>query len=85
MENWNKWKTCPHNFQPVAKFSEFGLVHQDECTECGCIGVLADKPDENGFYQIVAQPMAEVIDFMEFKRRKEQANEQEQNAVLNGN
>ena len=83
METWNKWKTCNHIFAPVEKISDFGVVYQDECTECGCIGVLADKPNEQGLYQIVAQPMAEVIDFMEFKRRKEQSNEQEQDAVFN--
>ncbi len=83
METWNKWKTCNHTFAPVEKVSGFGTVFQDECTECGCIGVLADKPDEQGLYRIVAQPMAEVIDFMEFKRRKEQSNEQEQDAVRN--
>lgn len=85
MQNWNRWKTCNHKWEAVPKYSEFGLVHQDECTECGCIGVLADKPDDSGLYQIVAQPMAEVIDFMEYKRRKEQSNEQEQDAVLNSN
>lgn len=46
MENWNKWKTCNHIFAPVEKLSDFGIVYQDECTECGCIGVLADKPNE---------------------------------------
>lgn len=84
METWNKWKTCNHQFVPVEVNSMFGTVFQDECTECGCIGVLADKPNEEGFYPIVAQPMAEVIDLMEYKRRKEQSNEQEQDAVLNG-
>ena len=72
----NNWKTCQHNWVSVPVVSMYGTVHQDECTECGCLGVLADKPDENGFYQIVAQPMAEVIDFMAYKKRKEEANVQ---------
>lgn len=51
METWNKWKTCNHIFATVAKVSDFGVIYQDECTECGCIGVLADKPNEQGLYQ----------------------------------
>lgn len=64
------WKTCKHNWQAVAKHSEFGTVFQDECTNCGCVGILADKPNEQGIWEIVAQPMAEVIDFQAFKQRK---------------
>lgn len=85
METWNKWKTCNHQWQPIAKISEYGTVFQDECSECGCIGVLADKPDENGIWHIVAQPMAEVIDFMAYKRRKEEeANEQAVEEIIGG-
>lgn len=78
------WRTCEHKWESVAKYSEFGTVFQDECAHCGCIGVLADKPDENGFIQIVAQPMADVIDFMEFKRRKEQKDEQASKETVGG-
>lgn len=79
----NNWKTCQHNWVAVSKYSMFGLVHQDECTECGCIGVLADKPDENGLYQIIAQPMAEVISLCDYRRRREEERAIEEAALLN--
>lgn len=66
-----KWKTCQHNWISVPHHSVYGVVHQDECSECGCIGVISNQPDESGFYQIVAQPMADVIDLNEFRKRKE--------------
>ena len=79
----NNWKTCQHNWVAVPKYSEFGLVHQDECTECGCIGVLADKPDEHGMYQIVAQPMAEVISLCEYRKRRQEELAMEEAALRN--
>lgn len=62
---------CSHDWKAISKHSEFGTVYQDECCNCGCIGVLANEPDANGFYAIVAQPMAQVIDLNEFRKRKE--------------
>jgi len=69
----NSWKTCEHKFVAV-KQEHFDdcFAWRDECTKCGCIGTLATKPNANGFYEIVAQPMATVLDFNEFKKRKEQ-------------
>lgn len=85
MENWNKWKTCKHKWHPNPKISEYGTVYQDECSECGAIGVMADKPDANGFWPIVAQPMADVVDFLAYKRRKEEkANEQAAKETIGG-
>jgi hypothetical protein len=70
----NNWKTCKHEWKAVAKYSSFGVVYQDECVNCESIGVLADKADENGMVHIVAQPQADVIDFSDFKKRKETQN-----------
>jgi hypothetical protein len=72
-----KWRTCSHKWVAVPYTSSYGTVHQDECAECGCIGVLATNPDEEGFYKIVAQPIADVIDLNEFRKRKELANDAE--------
>jgi hypothetical protein len=80
----NKWKTCNHNWKAVAVYSVYGTVYQDECTECGCIGVLAEEPDEHGFYKIVAQPMADVIDLNEYRKRKEQKNVQPSKETVGG-
>lgn len=79
----NNWKTCSHKWTPVEKLSEFGIVYQDECEHCGCIGVLAEKPDEKGVYQIVAQPMADVISLCEYRKRREFERQMEEAALAN--
>ena len=72
----NRWKTCSHKWESLPKYSEFGTVYQDECSLCGCIGILASEPNEAGFYGIVALPMAGVIDLNEFRKRREKSDEQ---------
>jgi hypothetical protein len=69
-------KNCKHKWIQVPKHSMYGVVHQDECEHCGSIGVLSEKPDENGFYQIIPQPFAEVIDLNEYREKRK--------AVANG-
>lgn len=69
-------KNCKHKWIQVPKHSSFGVVFQDECAHCGSIGVLADEPDEYGFYPIVALPFAEVVDLNKFRQtRKAASNE----------
>lgn len=79
------WKTCTHRWKPKAKVSGFGVVFQDECTKCGSIGVMADKPDDHGYYAIVPQPWATIIDFNEFKKRKEAQHVKENSISREGN
>jgi hypothetical protein len=64
------WKTCKHEWEAVPKHSGFGIVHQDECLHCGSIGILAEMPNERGFYEIIAQPWGEVIYLDEYRKRK---------------
>lgn len=71
------WKNCDHKWDSVPKHSAFGLVHQDECTKCGSIGVLSKVPNEQGFFQIVAQPWATIISLDEYRKRKVKQDEQE--------
>lgn len=72
----SKESTCKHNWVTVkSNYMYEGWAMQDECTECGCVGRLDDKPDENGFIQIVAIPKAKVLDFNEFKARKRAEND----------
>ena len=61
---------CKHEWESVKKVSNYGTVHQDECVNCGCIGVLSNEPNEAGYFEIVALPMAKVIDLNEFRKRK---------------
>ena len=70
----DNWKTCKHEFEPVPRHSEFGVVYEDECIHCGSIGVLSDVPDENGMFYLVAQPQAEIFDLDAYRARKASSN-----------
>lgn len=77
-------KDCKHEWQAQKVENHWGWVMEDVCAHCGSIGVLSEKPDENGFYQIVAKPWAKIFDLNAYRKRKEQADEQKQAAVFNG-
>lgn len=75
MENLMKKETCKHKWTQVFKHSRYGVVYQDVCGICGCIGVISNVPDEHGVYQIVPKNLAEVIDLNQYRqKRKVQAN-----------
>jgi len=64
-------KNCKHKWIQVTKRSMYGVVYQDKCKYCGSIGVLSEKPDENGFHHIVPhQPFAEVIDLNQHREKE---------------
>lgn len=60
---------CKHDWKmvPAASSGQF----RDECSNCGCVGEVDWKNPVNGFYQIKARPLAKVLDFAEFKKRRE--------------
>jgi hypothetical protein len=66
-----KEENCNHEWVSILSFSAYGKVYRSECVKCGCVGELSSKPDEKGLYQIVARPLANVVDLNEFRKRKE--------------
>lgn len=71
------WNECKHEWEAQRVENNFGWVTEDVCIHCGSIGIVSEKPDESGFYQIVAKPWAKIYNLDEYRKRKEQQNVKE--------